>query len=111
MKQEAKKVPAKTKLEVMKEKLQQTLHEYIAGMDRAQLYAFLAVINDFNISELPAGGKRIRLPKEVLTCDRCDKLYGECSTEPGDLTKVCKERFFRYCQEPAQEAEKENDRK
>lgn len=96
-----------TNLDIMKDRLSRSFQEYISGMDGEQLYSFLDTIDSLCLLDhLSQGREELCLPEEILSCEHCGELYGDCDqeqTDAGDLIQVCRKRFEVYCQIIAKE--------
>ncbi|MGN1155129.1 MAG: hypothetical protein ACI4TK_03025 [Agathobacter sp.] len=95
---------SKRNLDVMKETLCRSFENYVSGMDETELYAFICSVRDSLVLEdLSEKCKPIWFPDNVLTCEKCVELYGNCDMEmrkAKDETLVCKKRFYSYSETP-----------
>lgn len=95
---------SKRNFEVMKEVLCKKFEEYIFSLGEDDLYNFLMEVDSTDILvHLSENCKPIEYPQEVLRCEQCRDLYGDCESEMERAKNpfaVCKKRFYSYCDTP-----------
>ena len=95
---------SKRNLDVMKEALCRDFENYVLGMNETELFNFITSVRDSLVLEdLSERCKPICFSDNVLTCEKCEELYGNCDKEmmkAKDETLVCKKRFYSYSETP-----------
>ena len=96
---------SKRNLDVMKEVLCNRFEKYVRELNEEELFEFVNYLRGKEVLEsISQICPPIVMPQEILSCEECEKLYGNCDNEvrkEKDLLRVCKRRFRSYGEAPA----------